>query len=81
MGAIIFKKMPYITCTKKKSRHKVSIEICERCKGMKCLDYRDYIQPTMFPSLVRDKSFRKHVRVKRIKPEPIPNGPEQLSFI
>jgi len=73
--------MPYVTCTKKKSRHKVSIEICERCKGMKCLDYRDYIQPTLFPSFVQDKGFRETVRIKREKPVPHPDQPEQLSLI
>jgi hypothetical protein len=75
------KTMPYIICTKKKSRPKVSIEICERCKGMKCLDYRDYIQPTLFPFFVQDKRFRKTVRVKREKPVPHPDQPEQLLLI
>jgi len=73
--------MPYITCTKKKSRHKVSVAVCERCKGMKCPDYRNFIQPVMFPSFVVDKPLRKAVKMKRIKPAPIPDKPEQLSFI
>lgn len=73
--------MYYVTCTKKKSRHKVNIAICERCRGMKCLDYRGFIQPTLFPSLVRDKALRKPVRIKRDKPVPHPDQPEQLSLI
>ena len=73
--------MPYVTCTKKKSRHKVSIEICERCKGMKCVEYRDYIQPTLFPFFVQDKLLRKPVRMKRDKPVSHPDQPEQLLLI
>jgi hypothetical protein len=69
--------MAFITCTKKKSRHKVHISVCEKCKGMKCSDYRNYIQPTLFP-LLQDKPLRKPLRIKRIKPEPLPDGPEQL---
>jgi len=69
--------MPYITCTKRKS-HKVHITVCEKCKGVKCPDYRDYIQPTLFQSLVQDKSLRKAVKIKKIKPTPILDGPEQL---
>jgi len=72
--------MPYIICTKKRS-HKVHISICEKCKGMKCPDYRNHIQPALFPKLVRDKVVRKAVRIKRAKPPPLPDGPEQLSFI
>jgi hypothetical protein len=69
--------MPYITCTKKKP-HKVHISVCEKCKGVQCPDYLDFIQPTLFPSLVRDKSLRKPVRIKKVKPVPLPDGPEQL---
>jgi len=35
----------------------------------------------MFPSMVREKSLRNHIRVKKIKPDPLPDGPEQLTFI
>ena len=69
--------MAYITCTKKKS-HKVHISICEQCKGMVCADYRNHIQPTLFPLCVRDKPLRKPARMKRVKPAPLPDGPEQL---
>ena len=69
--------MPYITCTKKKSK-KIHISLCERCKGIQCSDYRDFVQPTLFPKLVRDKEVRKPVRMKKVKPVPIPDGPEQL---
>jgi desulfoferrodoxin (superoxide reductase-like protein) len=75
------KHMPYITCTKKKSQHKVHISVCEQCKGMKCADYRDFVQPVMFPSFVLDKPLRKAGKVKRVKPAPLPDKPEQLSFI
>ena len=69
--------MSYIICTKKKSK-KVHISICEKCKGIQCSNYRDFVQPTLFPSLARDKSLRKPVRIKKEKPVPLPDGPEQL---
>jgi len=69
--------MPYITCTKRKS-HKVHITVCEKCKGVKCPDYRNYIQPTLFPSFVQDKPLRNAVKMEKIKPTPILDGPEQL---
>jgi hypothetical protein len=68
--------MSYITCTKKKFK-KVHISVCEKCKGIQCPDYRDFVQPTLFP-LLQDKLLRKPTRRKRIKPEPLPDGPEQL---
>jgi len=75
--------MPYITCTRKKSHHKVNVAMCERCKGMKCPDYRDYIQPPLFPGLFTRKPLSKPPRQKRIKSKltPLPNSPEQLSFV
>ena len=73
--------MPYVICTKKKSRPKISIAVCERCKRMECPDYRDYVQPTLFPSFVHDKTLRKSVRVKTDKPVPHPDQPEQLLLL
>ena len=70
--------MDYITCTKKKSRHKVQISVCEKCKGMICADYRNHVQPPLFLLLVWDKPLRKPDRMKRVKPAPLPDGPEQL---
>jgi len=74
--------MPYITCTHKKSHHKVYVAKCEKCKGIKCLDYRSYVQPTLFPGIAKELTIRKAIKPKRIKTETIPlqNGPEQLSF-
>ncbi len=74
--------MPYITCTRKKSQHKVDVAECEKCKGIKCPDYRHYVQPALFPGMAKEATVRKTVRPKRIKTETIPlsNGPEQLSF-
>jgi len=74
--------MPYITCTRKKSHHKVDVTECEKCKGIKCPDYRHYVQPALFQGFTRDKPIRKTFKPKRIKTEtiPLPNGPEQLSF-
>jgi hypothetical protein len=71
--------MPYIICTKKKSK-KVHTSVCEKCKGIQCPDYRDFVQPTLFP-LLQDKSLRKPVRMKKAKAVPLPDGPEQLLFI
>jgi len=74
--------MPYITCTRKKSHHKVDVAVCEKCKGIKCPDYRHYVQPVLFPGIAKEATARKTVRPKRIKTEtiPLPNSPEQLSF-
>jgi hypothetical protein len=74
--------MPYITCTHKKSHHKIDVAKCHKCKGIKCYDYRDYVQPALFPGITKKPTIRKTVKPKRIKTEtiPLPNSPEQLSF-
>jgi len=73
--------MPYVTCTKKKSRPKVSIEVCARCREKNCPIYHDYCQPTLFPSLIQDKAFKSPVKKRKLKLVPLADGPEQLSFI
>jgi|GEM_PF-2358968 len=60
--------MPYITCTKKKSHPKVSIEVCARCRVKNCPDYKSFRQPTLFPFFVPDKAL-KSLPIKKIKPE------------
>jgi len=62
--------MPYTTCTPKKSHHKVDVAQCHKCKGIKCYDYRDYIQPTLFPYYVQDETLRRPFRRKKAKPLP-----------
>ena len=74
--------MPYITCTRKKSHHKVDVARCHKCKGIKCPDYRRYAQPALFPDIAKEPTITRAAKPKRIKTEtiPLPNGPEQLSF-
>ena len=74
--------MPYITCTRKKSHHKVDVAKCHKCKGIKCPDYRSYVQPALFPGIAKELTIRKAFKPKRIKAETIPlqNSTEQLSF-
>jgi hypothetical protein len=75
------KQMPYITCTKKKSCPKVSIEVCARCRVKNCPDYQAYCQPTLFPGLVQDRSLKRSPKSIRTIPLPLSEGPQQLSFI
>ena len=75
--------MPYITCSQNKSRHKVHVSVCERCKGMDCPDYRNYVQLSLFPSMIPDETIRRKFHVERAggtvtkASEP----PEQMSWL
>ncbi len=76
--------MSYITCTQKKTKHKVHVSVCERCKGMDCPDYRNYMQLSLFPSLVPDEKIRKKFQVEkciRDVSEVSDPPPEQMSWL
>ncbi len=48
--------MSYIFCNYKKKGQKVHMSVCERCKGMQCPDYRNYVQMSLFPSFIEENS-------------------------
>jgi hypothetical protein len=55
-----FKKMDYITCNHKKSKPKIRVDVCGKCKRMRtCADYGGYIQPMLFPGLKKTRVRRK----------------------
>jgi hypothetical protein len=80
--------MVYITCNYKKSRPRISIAVCEKCKRRtNCPDYRDYIQPPLFADLFKVKTItnampRKANRPKRMESEAtqITDKSEQLAL-
>lgn len=46
----------YIVCSRRKSRPRVQIEVCHRCRFRKgCRELISYIQPSLFP-LSRERS-------------------------
>jgi len=61
--------MPYIITRTKKKSHKMHISVCEQCQGMKCFDYRNHIQLTLFPSFIQDRPPKKSTWVKRVRPK------------
>ena len=75
--------MPYITCSQKKSKHKVHVSVCERCKGMDCPDYRNYLQLSLFPSFFPDKKIRRKFRPEKGTGggQPASKLPEQMSWL
>ena len=80
--------MDYIICNRKRSRARVKVDVCEMCMRMnKCSDYKDYIQPSLFPAFVKEMkatkdAYRRVVKLKNIKPELADRQdiPEQLMF-
>lgn len=80
--------MVYIICNYKKSRPRISIVVCEKCKRRtNCPDYRDYIQPSLFADLFKLKTitnamFRKANRPKKMESEAtqITDKSEQLAL-
>ena len=56
--------MPYITCNQKKTRNRVHISVCERCKGMACPDYRNYMQLSLFTAESARYTARERVADK-----------------
>jgi hypothetical protein len=74
--------MDYIICNHKKSKPKVSVELCEKCKRIgTCADYARYTQPSLFPDSVMGTN-RIKIKPLKIKPEPteILDRPEQLAL-
>jgi hypothetical protein len=74
--------MDYITCNHKKSRPKVSIGVCQKCKrSSTCADYASYVQPPLFPDLIKTRpgKYRKS-KLFKLKAAEIPGKPEQLTF-
>jgi hypothetical protein len=52
--------MPYIVCKKKKKGNRVHVSVCERCMGVQCADYLNYVQLSLFPSFVKENmDYRK----------------------
>jgi len=53
--------MNFITCSRKKSKPKVSTTICEKCnRARKCPDYNLFRQPVLFSDLEKNnRPFRK----------------------
>jgi len=80
--------MVYLTCNYKKSRPRISISVCRKCRRRKnCFDYRDYIQPPLFADLFKGKTitnamYRRDNKPKRMESEAtqIPDKPEQLAL-
>jgi hypothetical protein len=74
--------MNYVTCHHKKSKPKVMVEVCRRCRRAgSCQDYQPYVQPSLFPNFggpVRSK--RKGARGKRLPPIQNRSTQEQLSL-
>jgi hypothetical protein len=59
--------MTYITCNHRKSNPKKHVSVCEKCRYMKkCVDYWNHIQPSLFPGIVKEMTFRKTVKFKRL---------------
>ena len=47
--------MNFITCSRKKSKPKVSTSICEKCgRARKCPDYSLFLQPVLFSDLEKN---------------------------
>ncbi len=75
--------MPYIVCNQKKSRPKVGVDVCKKCRRRRtCADYADYLQPSLFPNLEKGP-LRKRIRPLRAESEfsPTPSTQEQLKLI
>lgn len=72
--------MSYLTCNRKKSRHKVHISVCEQCKGIACPDYRNFVQSTLFPLDIQSEASRTTFRPIADKPRstPVLKKQEQL---
>ena len=75
--------MPYIVCNQKKSRPKVGVDVCRKCRRRRtCADYADYLQPSLFHDLKKGP-IRK--RTRPLKPRsvfsPTPSTQEQMKLI
>ena len=75
------RKMSYISCHHKKSRPKVGIEVCRKCRRMKtCSDYADYVQPSLFSRPSSSATGRKAKRVRKEEGSPRTKIAEGDSF-
>ncbi len=62
--------MDYILCNRKRSRPKVGIDVCKKCKHVRsCPDYAGYVQPSLFPE-ARDIPFRRRQKRRTTSPRP-----------
>jgi hypothetical protein len=65
--------MDFIVCNSKKSKPKVNVDVCGRCKRRRsCEDYSRYRQPLLFPDLAfsgdAKKTRKKRVYIKPAEP-------------
>ena len=79
--------MDYITCNYKKNKPRVSVDVCVKCRRRRsCLDYGNYLQPLLFPNLLKEKAkdllYRMGNKPKRLKSEgsEVLDRPEQLEL-
>ena len=62
--------MDFITCNSKKSKPKVNVTVCGKCKRRRsCDDYIRYRQPLLFPELAFHADMKKP-RKRRIYTKP-----------
>jgi hypothetical protein len=62
--------MDFITCNSKKSKPKVNVTVCGKCKRRRlCDDYSRYRQPLLFPGLAFHGDMKK-TRKKRTYTKP-----------
>lgn len=79
--------MEYITCNHRRSKPKVSVDVCEKCKRMKrCSDYKDYRQPFLYPGFEKEmrmtqELYRRRTREKSVKAEPTDSMDTQEQLI
>jgi len=61
--------MAYITCNHKRTKSKVSVRVCEKCRRKgSCGDYILYRQPLLFPGLEKVRG-RRRMTSRAIRPE------------
>ena len=80
--------MDYITCNQKKNKPRVGIVVCGKCRRRRgCPDYRNYLQPLLFPldslkGKIPTEAIYRRFKQKRMKPEvtQIPDKPKQLAL-
>jgi len=65
--------MPYIICSHKRSRPKVSLIVCENCTRKKrCPDFLGYLQPALFHLSAERVPKKKRQGNRRTKTEAEP---------
>jgi len=80
--------MDYITCTCRKNKPRVSVAVCMKCKRSRnCIDYRDYLQPSLFPDAFERRKIARAIYTRGNKPKrtiseatEILGKPEQLAL-